>query len=243
MNSQSWTIVIFCFNEEKTVQVVFQSVLNVLQNHVQAPFEILIVDDGSSDGSVNEIHKLQQQFPKLTKVVLHPKNLGIGMALRSGYNNAQYENICSVPADGQYDVNELIPYLTIEPHTFVSFYRKENLQYTSFRNILSYINKRINSFFMGMRMRDVNWVKAFKTEEIRSFDWKLTSSLIESELCSKLIAKGNTVVEVDSIYHPRLAGVSKGASVKIVIQALKETLKLIFIIFFFKRKLRQQAVS
>ena len=96
---------------------------------------------------------------------------------------------------------------------------------------------------MGMRMRDVNWVKAFKTEKIRSFDWKLTSSLIESELCSKLIAKGNTVVEVDSIYHPRLAGVSKGASVKIVIQALKETLKLIFIIFFFKRKLRQQAVS
>lgn len=96
---------------------------------------------------------------------------------------------------------------------------------------------------MGIRMRDVNWVKAFKTEEIKSFDWKLTSSLIESELCSKLIAKGNKVVEIESVYHPRQAGVSKGASLKIVLQALKETLKLIFIIFFFKRKLRRLAAS
>ena len=91
---------------------------------------------------------------------------------------------------------------------------------------------------MGIRLRDVNWIKAFKTNELKSFDWKLTSSLIESELCSKLLIKGNSVIEVVSVYHPRQAGMSKGASLKIVIQALKETLKLIFIISFFKRRMK-----
>ena len=238
MNTQTWSIVIFCFNEEKTIIPVYHSVLSILKNNVQAAFEIVIVDDGSTDHSVDEIHKLQQQFPNHTRVILHPKNLGIGMALRSGYTNSQYENICSVPADGQFDVNELVPHLVFDNNTFVSFYRKENLQYTSFRNVLSYVNKKINSFFMGIKMRDVNWVKSFKNAEIKSFDWKLSSSLIESELCSKLIAKGSKVIEVVSVYHPRQAGVSKGASLKIVLQALKETLKLIFIIFFFRRTLR-----
>jgi glycosyltransferase involved in cell wall biosynthesis len=238
MASQSWSVIIFCYNEEITVKTVYHAVLDVLKKNVQANFEIVIVDDGSSDQSVNEIHKLQEQYPSYTKVVLHPKNLGIGKALRSGYTNSKYENVCAVPADGQFDVTELIPYLSFDERTIISFYRRENLLYTSFRNILSYINKRINSFFMGIRLRDVNWVKAYKNKEIKSFEWKLNSSLIESELCAKLLAKGNKVIEVVSVYHPRQAGVSKGASIKIVLQALKETLKLIFIMFAFKRKIR-----
>ena len=237
MLSQSWSIVIFCYNEEKTVSVVYHTVHDLLKKHVSADYEILIVDDGSTDNSVAEINKLKQQFPAFTNVILHPVNFGIGKALRSGYSNAKYENVCCVPADGQFDVKELTPYLIFEEHTLIAFYRKENLQYTSFRNILSFFNKKINSWFIGINLRDVNWVKAYKTNEISSFDWKINSSLIESELCAKLIAKGNKVVEVVSIYHPRQAGVSKGASMKIVFQAMKETLKLIFIIREFKGKL------
>ena len=49
--SQSWSIVIFCYNEEKTVSVVYHAVLDMLKKHVNADFEILIVDDGSTDNT------------------------------------------------------------------------------------------------------------------------------------------------------------------------------------------------
>lgn len=103
---------------------------------------------------------------------------------------------------------------------------------------MSIVNKKINAYFIGIHLHDVNWVKAYKTNEIKSFEWKISSSLIESELCAKLILRGNKVIEVSSVYHPRVAGVSKGASIKIVIQALKETIKLIGVIKDYKSLLK-----
>jgi len=235
MVPQTWSVIIFCYNEKETVQSVFYSVLNILQT-TQADFEVIIVDDGSKDGSVDKIHQLHTEFPKIIKPVYHSKNLGIGSALRSGYTASQYENVCAVPADGQFDVKELMPYLNFDDKTFISFYRKENMQYTLFRNILSIVNKKINSYFIGIDLHDVNWLKAYKSKEIKSFDWKIKSSLIESELCAKLLVKKNKVIEVVSVYHPRQAGNSKGASLKIVVQALKETFRLILIMYNFKKK-------
>jgi len=237
---QSWSIIIFCYNEEHTIASVFNSVFDLLKRNSVPNFEVVIVDDGSTDGSVEKIKHLQSEFPEHIKIFFHQKNKGIGYALRAGYNLAQYENISAVPADGQFDVKELLPYLNVPEKTFISFYRKENLQYTLFRNILSYLNKKINYFFIGISLKDVNWVKIYKTKEIRKFPWKIKSSLIESEICAKLLRNGNKVQEVISVYHPRKAGESKGASIKILLQAMKETIKLIFIMLGYRRKPLQE---
>lgn len=89
---------------------------------------------------------------------------------------------------------------------------------------------------MGIYLRDVNWVKIYKRGALINLDLKLQSSLIESEICSKLLITKHKVTESVSIYHQRKFGKSKGASAKIVWQALKETLKLIFVIFLFRLK-------
>ncbi len=230
---QSWSVVIFCYNESGTITSVIDSVHNFLNKINCTQSEIIIVDDGSKDGSVEKIKEAEKRYPNI-KAIYHPKNLGIGQALKSGYFNAQYENITAVPADGQFDVNELIPFFNIDLNTFISFYRKENTIYSLQRNILSYFNKKVNSIFMGIDLRDVNWVKIYKREAIVNLDLRLKSSLIESEICSKLLIRKNRAIETISVYHQRKSGVSKGASTKVVVQALKETIKLIFVIFLFR---------
>jgi len=88
--------------------------------------------------------------------------------------------------------------------------------------------------FLGIRLKDVNWVKIYKNSELKELNLKMKSSLVESEICSKLLLRKNKVLEVNSIYLQRKSGVSKGASLKITMQAMSETLKLIFVILFFR---------
>lgn len=239
---QSWSVVVFCYNEAGTVMSVIESSLDFFQKINCADYEVIVVDDGSTDGSTDIIRKGEKKYPNI-KAIYHDKNKGIGQALRSGYFNAQYENITAIPADGQFDTNELIPFANINTNSFVSFYRKENTIYSLQRNILSYFNKKVNSFFMGIYLRDVNWVKIYKREAFIKLDLKLKSSLIESEICSKLLLNHHKAIETVSIYHQRKFGVSKGASAKIVWQALKETIKLIFVIFLFRLKALPPSLS
>ena len=237
-SSQSWSVIIFCYNEEKTVASVILSAHDFFSKSKVHDFEIIIVDDGSSDNSVAEIKKIQEQFSTNTPAIFHGENKGIGAALRTGYLAAKNENICAIPADAQFDVAEFGPHLFIPEKTFISFYRKENVQYTTFRNILSYVNRKMNHYFIGIQLKDVNWIKIYKSKEIRKFEWKISSSLIESEICLKLLFNGNKVIEEVSVYYPRKHGESKGASLKIVLQAMKEIMKLILVLFAYKRNFR-----
>lgn len=236
---QSWSIIIICFNEEKTVRKVADSVIQLFAPYRDRKLEIIIVDDGSKDNSVKEIKKAGAEHKGVIKLVAHETNLGIGAALKTGYKSAINENVCTIPADGQFDISELKPYLDFESNQFISFYRKENLQYSFSRNILSLINKKINHLFLGIDLNDVNWVKTYKTKAIQSLDWKIKSSLIESELCAKLIYLEFQPIQVKSVYLPRHYGKSRGASLKILLQALKETFKLILIVHHFKKTIKK----
>src|SRR5215813_1084283 len=236
---QSWSVVVFCFNEAGTIKELLDRIVDFFETHRKGLYEIIIVDDGSTDGSREKIREATQKHEKTMRIIRHEKNLGIGETLRDGYTAARNENVTAVPADGQFDIEELLPYLDIEPDSFISFYRRENAEYSSFRNALSVVNKYINRVFNGIELKDVNWVKAHKREAISALPWKLHSSLIESELCAKLLLMCNRPIEVLSCYYSRKAGVSKGASPRIVAQALRETPKLIFTVYTLRKSMRR----
>lgn len=235
-SSQTWSIVIFCFNEVDTVAKVTDKVVQTLQHLTETDSEVLIVDDGSHDGSRDVIRQLEKRHATV-RYIFHPENQGIGHALRTGYFNARYENVCAVPADGQFDLDELLAHRVVQPDSFVSFYRKENTTYTFARNALSWANRMVNKFLNDFDLRDVNWVKIYKRERILSLHLEIESSLVESEICAKLLLLGDKVLQVESKYLAREAGQSKGASAKIVKQAMRDTILLFSVL----RQFREQS--
>jgi dolichol-phosphate mannosyltransferase len=235
---QSWSIIIFSYNEAGTLRSVIESVEWFFDTIGCVRNEVVIVDDGSTDNSREIVKATAEEFPNI-KAVYHSKNLGIGHALRSGYAAVQYENVSAVPGDGQFNVAELVPFASLSPKTFVSFYRVENTIYSRGRNILSFVNKKLNAKFLGLEIRDVNWVKIYKRADLAELDVRMTSSLVESEICAKLLLGKSRLIESKSVYHPRKAGKSKGASFPVVLQAALETLTLICTVNLYRMKHRR----
>lgn len=235
--SQSWAIIIFCYNEAGNIASVIEKSLKVLEFLSPGENELIIVDDGSADDTLAVVKSFEDKHKNI-KVVAHEVNLGIGEALRSGYHAVRYENVCAIPGDGQFDAEELMAYGKVPDKTIIAFYRKENLQYSIWRDTLSYVNRKLNQVLFGIKIRDVNWIKIYKLSELRKIELNITSSLVESEICAKLLINGNKLMEVPSKYLERNYGVDKGASAKIVGQALKDTAQLAREIFRFRRSVK-----
>ena len=222
-----------CYNEENTITSVIQECLEVLKKISSPNYELIIVNDGSSDQSLDKIHIKTRSNPRV-KLIIHKKNLGIGPALRSGYLSAKNKNICMVPGDAQFHLKELENHSHIPEDHVISFYRESRLDYSWYRIFISEINRYINKIFLRLNIQDVNWIKIYQKNLLDRLDLRLRSSLVESEICAKAKILGFKFQEYPSQYLFRQAGKSKGSNFKIVTMALSETIKLIYYVYMFK---------
>lgn len=225
------SIVIFCYNEEDNLLQVFQRTLEILKV-MSADFEIIIVNDGSTDGTGKHCLEIVKDYPQV-KLITHPKNYGIGRALKSGYSAATKEFVCAIPGDGQFDVKELLQVKPFKKAVYYSFYRPQT-NYSFYRQCLTRFNRLFNQHILAVYLRDVNWIKVYRREHINLVNVQLQSSLIESEICAKLYKLHILPIEIPSAYLPRSSGASKGGSWSTLQKAISETLKLWWVVQTFK---------
>lgn len=102
------SIVIPVYNEETNVEPLLQEITAVFFKET-VPFEIIFVDDGSTDSTRARLQQLTTNNPTL-KVVTHQKNYGQSIALCTGVRAASYPIVVTLDGDGQNDPND-IPYL------------------------------------------------------------------------------------------------------------------------------------
>ena len=94
------SIIIPCFNEEESISMTIKELQGLELN-----CEIIVIDDGSTDGTSKITKKING-----IKLIQHDENIGYGTAIKTGINNAEYENIVITDADGTYP-NDKIPKL------------------------------------------------------------------------------------------------------------------------------------
>jgi glycosyltransferase involved in cell wall biosynthesis len=94
-----------CYNDAQTIAGLVRDVDCQLRQ-LTDDYEVIVVNDGSSDNSAAVLRALQTELPAL-KVITHPVNRGYGGALRSGFAAAAKELVFYTDGDAQYDVKEL----------------------------------------------------------------------------------------------------------------------------------------
>lgn len=235
--SQSFTVGVMCYNEAGTIEKVVREAKAVMEK-ITGDFEILVIDDYSTDGTRDILKELEPNVPEL-RLHFHEVNKGIGGALRSIYSLAAKEWIGVIPGDGQFDMAEYLPVMPVPDNAFVSFYRKENTSYSVFRNALSAVNKKMNQLLLGISLKDVNWTKIYRKSDLYRLNLELESSLVESEIAAKLLYLGFKVIEVESKYLPRVYGQSQGSSLKTVVKAVKDISILLRVVRKFKKNVRK----
>jgi len=94
-----------CYNDSNTIGDLVVEAERQLQQ-LTDDYEIIVVNDGSTDASADVLRGLAGRIPRLT-VITHERNRGYGGALRSGFTAATKELVFYTDGDGQYDVREL----------------------------------------------------------------------------------------------------------------------------------------
>jgi glycosyltransferase involved in cell wall biosynthesis len=94
-----------CYNDERTIGTLVRKMAGQLAE-LTDDYEILVVNDGSQDGSAAVLDAVARELACL-RVITHPVNRGYGGALRSGFANATKDLVFYTDGDGQYDVGEL----------------------------------------------------------------------------------------------------------------------------------------
>lgn len=227
------SLIIFCHNEEDSIADVIQSCLNMLRSF-SGFYEIIIVDDGSTDKSSQLIDKIVKENSHM-RYIKHKRNVGIGMALRSGYDDAKKEFVCAIPGDGQFNVSELLEVKPFGFDTFYSFYRPQT-NYTPYRKFLNFSNRIFNCIFLRIQLKDVNWIKVYRKDQLEFANIKLKSSIVESEICAKLIKSGCKPIELPSVYYKRKSGDSKGGNWKTLSLVIREMFSLYLVVRGFRKQ-------
>lgn len=228
-----FSIIIFCFNESGNIQRVLTVALSFLELNIP-DFELIVVDDGSDDGSADIIDSFASLNSQKVKAIRHLKNLGIGMALKSGYDAATGEYVCAIPGDGQFEISQLSIVKPFENEVYYSFYRTDN-RYGAYRKLLTLFNKLFNRIFLGIKLKDVNWIKVYRKSQLNLVKAELNSSLIESEICAKLNILGSMPIEFPSVYLERESGKPKGGNWNTLKKAANEMWTLFWIVREFKK--------
>ena len=193
------------FNEEENLPILVPRLIEVL-NRTGKPYEVIFVDDGSSDRSRAVLKKVQAEVPSI-RIVALKENRGLSAALWAGMREARGEILVTLDSDLQNDpsdIPKLLQYL--DRYDMATGWRQKRDDPWS-KRIASKVGNKVRNWLSGETIHDsACTLRAFKKESVKNIPvfngmHRFMSTLVRME--------GYRIVEVPVANHPRKHGKSK----------------------------------
>ncbi len=205
---RSLSLVLPAFDEARSIVAVVEEAHRALAL-ARLRFEIVVVDDGSTDDTSRLVTELASSLPDLRLVRLH-ENRGYGAALRAGFAAARMEAVGYMDSDGQLDPSDLARLLDALARADLAAGVRANRAEGSIRWALSRAYNGLATRTLAVAAQDLNCaLKLVRREVIELVSPRTDGYLGGAEIVARARVHGLRVVEIPVRHRPRLFGRSK----------------------------------
>jgi len=214
------------WNEEENVESVISKAIPIAKN-LADKWEIIIIDDGSSDKTLEIAKRISSKDSRLI-VISHNKNRGYGAALKTGLTRARYELVVFNDGDGQFDLSEADKFLEkIDKADMVIGFRKKRLD-NPFRHILMNLLKIWDFIFFGFTFKDIDCgFKLFRKKSVNKIlPLQSEGAMITTEILARAKKAKLKILQVEVNHYPRIYGDQSGGNLRVILRAIRESISL-----------------
>jgi glycosyltransferase involved in cell wall biosynthesis len=209
------SILIPSFNEEKTIIAVLEKVIS---RNWQRDYEIIVIDDGSTDQSELLIKRFQKENPKINIQYFYKENGGKGSAIRLGIEQAKLDYVIVQDADLEYEPSDYAQLLALMDKGAKVVYGSRNAikEGREHSTLMFYwgglLVTYVTNFIYGSKLTDqCTCYKLFDKNIFNSISFLHNDFAWEPELTAKILKQGHTIEEAPISYHPR--GIEEGKKI------------------------------
>ena len=222
------SILIPCFNENNTINMIIDRVIKSLEVYNFTNYEIIIVDDFSNDGTREKLKKLSSQ--NKIKIFYHSKNLGKGAAIKTAIAHIVGDITIIQDADLEYDPFDynklLLPFFETDSDVVYGSRFLGGGKYVRIHFFWHFLANKILTFicnlFINLNLTDMETgYKVFKTSSLKNIYLKENSFSFEPEVTIKFAKKKYKFYEVPISYNGRSYEEGKKIGLKDAFIALK----------------------
>lgn len=224
--NQSITVLFLCYNDQATIGPLIETAKKVLSK-VAKDWEIIVIDDKSSDQSRKVLINLKHRYSRL-KLIFNSRNLGYGGTLSKGLKACQKELIFYTDGDGQYDIGEIKKMLSVfdDQCDLVNGYkikRKDPI----IRRIIGKLYQILARVIFQLPISDPNCdFRLIRKKILEKIDFKSKSGGIGVELVKKIQLAGGKFKEVGVHHYSRRAGQSQFFKLRNIIATWRDLTSL-----------------
>lgn len=200
MNKYNISFVFPMFNEADKIEETIRKV-SILAKNICVDYELIIVDDASTDGSADLVHRLARDDSHI-KLICLLVNTKFGGALNEGLKNAQKDIIIYTDSDlPAKDEDMKLGLKHLDKADVVTAYSREVKNPSIKRVVLSRVYNFLVFVLFGLKIRDINsGLKIYKKEVLAGLDFKSRSPFIDVEIFSEAIKRGYKIAQFGLIF-------------------------------------------